>query len=279
MAGMYNQQPYPGPQYQQPYPSPQFPPPYQQPKKNSGGKCLVLGLLAIIVIAGGIVGFFFIGNQMTVTRNKNATATTTAYNTTHYPFSTTLEYQDTLKGSSPGWPNQDNCRYSNLGYQALLTDTTVYRCENIHQKFLDGTYEVTINDLGNVYGAGIIFHYNTVASDKHIYYLAMVYKDGKYALQAVDSRVSDQPYTMDSGSIPNFKAGVPIRLGVNVWESTISMFVDSTMIGQKIVDSQHNYPIGSIGVLIENQALLQSASVVTYTDAKIWYLEGVPPIM
>lgn len=241
--------------------------------------CLILGSLAIIVIAAGIAGYFVIGNQLKATRNANATATTTAYNITHYPFGTTMLYEDTLKGNSPGWPNEDNCHYSNLGYQVLLTDTSVYRCINKGQTFIDATYEMTINDLGNVDGASIIFHYSNLANNNYTYYVALVHKDGTYTLLAVDSRVSTQPYTMDNGVVTDFKPGSPLRLGVTVKGTIISLFADSTMFAQKIVDEQHNYSGGSIGVLIQNNVIRQNAAVVTYTDARIWYLDGSPPIM
>ena len=273
----------------QPMPTPVFTP---QPKK-SGGKTVLIAVIALLVIVGGVLSLVFYNNhqqsilqaQATTTAQARVTGTAQAYAAatsqaqatatavaSHYPFSNNLVLNDPLSDNSHvgqyGWDVNDSCSFANGTYHAFEKNSGyVHLCMANTPTFSDFTYEVqmAIKQGGNGAQGGILFRANT-ASDK--FYILYLDTKGNYDLDIQVNNNGNNNRTLKQGTISNYATGFfqVHTVAVVARGPQISLYVDNQLVAQV---SDATYSGGQIGVLSSYGA---SLTEVVYNNAKVWQL-------
>jgi hypothetical protein len=236
---------------------------------------IVAVCILLVVSASAIGGALYVTNQNNInatataqTKNEQATATaqvqaTATYLATHFPFSSNLVLDDPLTDNNKGnqWLTDEYCAFQNGTYtDHVLNTKTFAACTATKQNFSDFSFEVTMKNLTGA-GGGIAFRSNVSESR---YYLFMIYTDGYYSLSKYSK--ADRMTTIVKGTIANFDAQGPIRLGVTAVGSKIQLFTNGQLLNEA---NDSTFTTGHVGVVVVNEDSITSAQ---FTDAKVWQL-------
>ncbi|HEX7735512.1 MAG TPA: hypothetical protein VF458_11645 [Ktedonobacteraceae bacterium] len=263
------------------------------PAKKSNARVVLISVVALLLIVGGVMGFVLYNNHV-ATANHDATATaqsqaqgtgtanayasatvnaqsTATYIKTHYPFSSDLVLNDTLKDNSGiskyGWAVNSQCTFTNSSYQAVPQPNFIQLCTAENTNFANFTYEVqmTIKSGASTGSGGIFFRGNAAGGQLYIFFLGA---DGFYDLYRRASNQAGTSTKLREGTVPAFNGGFfqVHTIGVVANGSNISVYVDQKQITQ-VTDT--TYTSGQIGVIADYDG---SPTVVDYNNAKVWKL-------
>ncbi|HEX7735511.1 MAG TPA: hypothetical protein VF458_11640 [Ktedonobacteraceae bacterium] len=284
------------PPYQAPYQAPLgMPPAPQQPAKKSNSRIVALSVVALLIIAGGVLGLVLYNNhtatvshdatataqtqaqQATGTANAYASATvnaqaTATYIKTHYPFSSNLVLNDQLKDNSGvskyGWDVDSSCAFANGAYEATERHAGyILPCTANSTHFSNFTFEIqmTIKTGGTSAQGGVIFRANMNTDALYILFLDT---EGNYELDIRANSSGSSTRTLSSGKVSGYATGVyqVHTIGIVANDTQITAYVDQNQIAKV---SDPTYSGGQIGVISDYGS---TTTTVAYTNAKVWQL-------
>jgi serine/threonine protein kinase len=278
------------PQQQPAYTSPAplyNPPPAQQPKR-SPARVIILAVIALVIILGGVIGFFVVHGNQVAQSNTNATATAshstataqaqareqatahaaataTALVTSHYPPFTNLAFSDPLTSSNDTqWAATSACQPASAGYQVSIQQNNEIQWCRHAATFGDFAYQVTMNIQQGDCG-GLIFRY----VDVNNFFLFDVCSDGTYNLQLLANNQWQNLHNTFPSSSAIQQGKAQNVIAVTVQGDTINMFVNN----QKIDTATDSALVG--GVFSQGQIAFDAydtgdPTTVTYTNALVW---------
>ena len=271
------------------------PPPPSQPKR-SPVRAIILAVIALVIIAGGVGGYFVIQHNTqisnahaTATANANGTttaaqataqaiarataqanATATALVTSHYPSFTTLALHDTLQANSGSqWDTGGECQFSSSGYQVSLAQQGHFHpCFAENTTFTDFAYQVNLV-IQNGDCGGLVFR-ATATSNSIVYYVFEICSTGTYDLFVQQNASNATLLPSSSPTSTNIKQGSNQQnvIAVAVQGSSISMYVNNlnTPIAT-VTDLGNASTQGAIGVMAD---AVNTPTTVTFTNALVW---------
>jgi Tfp pilus assembly protein PilV len=269
-------------------------PPTTPPAKKNNIRMVLISVIALLVLAGGVLGLVLYNNQQTKLHN-DATATaqtqarststaqaqasatisaqaTATYVKTHYPFSSNLVLDDSLKDNSgvakSGWDVGSGCVFTNGAYEATESKANyILPCAAETTNFLNFTFEIqmTIKTGGTGAEGGVIFRANMSTDALYVLFLDTV---GNYELDVRANSSGASTRTLKSGLISNFATGFyqVHTIGIVANGSQITVYVDQNQIATA---TDPTYSSGQIGV-ISNYG--STSTTVAYSNAKVWQL-------
>ena len=291
----YTAYPPQGPVYPRQGPVSAPPPPAPQnpaPQKRGRGMTVLIAVIALIVIAGGLVGFVAYSNgqnnthaiatataqAQTLSQQARATATTQARATataiaSTYPFSNNLVLNDPLTNDSHvtqyGWDNDGTyCFFANGSYHAVSNQANFYyTCGAGRTSLTNFTFQVqmTIKQGGSGAEGGLIFR---GIENNSKYYILFIDTQGNYMLDiAVNSKGSNDR-TLQQGQLGNFISGFnqANTLGIVANGSQIALYVNGK---KEFQVSDTTYTTGQVGFLASYGS---SNTDVIYNNVKAWQL-------
>ena len=289
-------QPYGPPLDQQPSytpPAPVYnPPPAQQ--KRSPARAIILAVIALVIILGGVIGYFLIHSNQVAQNNSNATATAntrvhnnatataqaaaiatahvnataTALVTSHYPPFTTLAFQDALTSSSDAqWSSSSACKANATGYQVSIAQVGNFEfCTQVNSNFSDFAFQVNMTIQSGDCG-GLIFR----EVDINNYYLMLVCADGSYDLglfQNGKASWADSLTQRPTSAAINKGTGQQNVVAVVVQGNTFNLYVNNfSKSVDTFTDSSNTFSKGSIAVVAND---FTNPTSVVYTNAVVW---------
>lgn len=251
------------------YPYPGLPmqpyPPMPPPEKKKGKALLIV--LPILLVICSFSGWacanadFPLGDGVRITgvfaqQRLQATAT---YYANHYPFGTSVLFEDDFSTPSGKWRTSTNC--ANQGGALHVSEakaSSFYPCMSTYTPFYDSsgryTYEITIKHM-NANAAGLIFRGK---SDEQYYHLFLIYADGTYALTVYDTLDKIHPYQkITSGKLMS-QLGFPLRIGIVVIDhQKVGLYANGLQLTQ--VSDDNAGTTGDLGVAVFNNQGSQTA--------------------
>lgn len=279
------------PQQQRPISAPPpIAPTSSAPPKRGLGMTVLIAVIALIVIAGGLIGFVAYNNnqnsthatataqaqtlsqQARATATSRAVATATAIAST-YPFSNKLVLADPLTNASHvsqyGWDNDGtNCFFANGSYHAVSNQANYYyTCGAGRTSLTNFTFQVqmTIKQGGNGAQGGLIFR---GIENNSRYYILFVDTQGNFALDISVNSKGANDRTLQQGLLANFLTGFNRvnTLGIVANGSQISLYVNGK---KEFQVSDTTYTTGQVGFLASYGS---SNTDVIYNNVKVWQL-------
>jgi type II secretory pathway pseudopilin PulG len=266
--------------------------PMQQPPPRRRGRGLtaLISVIALIIIAGGILAFVLYNNSNTsrqITQNANLTATaqtqaqatqsatnvqatTTAVANT-YPFSTKQILNDPLTDNTKGvnWDNDGTaCAFSGNAYHINDKDTNTYEpCFATNTNYTNFTFQVemVLNQGGDNTLGGLIFRANK--ANNQLYRLVFDDQGDCLVLVSVDTTGGHTRDLKDCQATQfNTGLGVTNTIGVVADNDNISVYVNSQLV---TTISDPTYSHGQIGLEVEDQ---DAVSEAVFSNAEVWQL-------
>lgn len=292
----YTAYPPQGPTYPQPQGPVSLPPPpvpaSPAPRKRGAGLTVLIAVIALLVVAGGLIGFIaYNNNQNTLHANATATAqaqaasqqaratatgqavaTSTAIAST-YPFSNKLVLDDPLTNDSHasqyGWETDGtNCFFANGSYHAVSNHVNYYyTCGAARSNFANFTFQVqmTIKQGGNGAEGGLFFR---GVENNSQYYILFVDTQGNFDFDISVNSKGANDRTLQRGQLANFLTGFNQvnTLGVVANGSQISLYVNGKKEFQ-LTDT--TYALGQLGFIASYGS---SNTDVIFNNIKVWQL-------
>ena len=290
-------QPYGPPLDQQPSytpPAPVYNPPSGPPKKRSPMRAIILAVIALVIILGGVIGYFLIHSNQVAQNNSNATATAniqahnnatataqavaiatahanataTAIVTSHYPPFTSLAFNDALtSGSDAQWSSGSACKANTTGYQVSIAQVGNFEfCTQINSNFSDFAFQVNMTIQSGDCG-GLIFR----KIDNNNFYIMLVCADGSYDLglfQNGKPSWADSLTQRPTSAAIKKGAGQQNVVAVVIQGDTFNLYVNGfTKSVDTFTDSNNTFSQGSIAVVAND---FTNPTSVVYTNAVVW---------
>lgn len=269
-----------------------IPPSAPAPRAQRRGPFVLLALLALLVIAAGLVSLLAYNNhqssvyasatatarvqsisrqvQATATGQAIATATTMAAT---YPFSNRLVLSDSLATSSHaaqyGWDNDGtNCFFANGSYHALSNHLNLYyTCGAGRTSLTNFTFQVqmTIKQGGTGAEGGLIFR---GIENNSQYYILFIDTQGNFNFDISVNSKGANDRTLQQGQLANFLTGFNQvnTLGIVANGSQISLYVNQK---KEFQISDTTYAAGQIGFLASYGS---SNTDILYNNVRVWQL-------
>jgi serine/threonine protein kinase len=273
-------------------PSPVYTPPSQPPlPKPSPLRAIVLAVIALVIILGGLGGFFVIQHNqsvyktsLTATANANsataaarataqtiaqataqANATATAIVTSHFPPFTNLASFYPLTSSSSSWPSNSICQFVSTGYQVSIQQVNVVQwCPNSSGQFGDFAFQVTM-DIQQGDCGGLIFRY----VDNNNFFLYEVCSNGTYNIDSVVKNHWFYGYTTDRANSAIRQGNQQNVIAVTVQGNTVNMYANGTHIDTG-TDNDLTTSTFSQGSIALEAYDASNPTTVVYTNALLW---------
>lgn len=262
------------------------------PQKRGRGMSVLIAVIALIVIAGGLIGFVAYSNNQnnthalatattqaqalsqqartTATAQARATATAIA---SIYPFSTRLVLDDPLTNDSHasqyGWDNDGTyCLFANGSYHAVSNKANYYyTCGAGRTSFTNFTFQVqmTIKQGGNGAEGGLIFR---GVENNSQYYILFIDSQGNFNLDIAVNSKGANDRTLQQGQLAHFLTGFnqANTLGIVANGSQISLYVNDK---REFQVNDTTYTTGQVGFLASYGS---SNTDVIYNNVKVWQL-------
>jgi len=281
------------------YPQPQgplsLPPPVpasQTPQKRGRGAAVLIAVIALLVVAGGLIGFIAYNNhqntfhanatataqaqalsqQARATATGQAQATATAIRST-YPFSNKLVLDDPLTNDSHvsqyGWENDGTyCFFANGSYHAVSNHANYYyTCGASRSNFANFTFQVqmTIQQGGNGAEGGLFFR---GVENNSQYYILFVDTQGNFDFDISVNSKGENDRTLQRGQLTNFLTGFHQvnTFGVVANGNQLSLYVNGK---QEFQLTDTTYTLGQIGFIASYGS---SNTDVIFNNVKVWQL-------
>jgi uncharacterized protein (UPF0333 family) len=285
-----------------PTPPPQAPGSFPPERKRGSAMNVVLIILlvglALVLILGGVGGFFLYSNwqtsnrlhaastataqthatstaQIKATASAQAKATANTFATatavvSQYPFSNKLVLDDPLTDNSKGsgWEEgtfangSQVCQFKGGAYHVGESRSGGYinLCMAQNPSFRDYTYEVQVNIIkGNA--GGVVFDYYPFDP---AYFSFVVTTTGAYYLT---HRVKGNTTILSTGSSTAIKQGLnqPNVIGVVARENSIELYANGHLLNH-FQNTKSGWVIGLVAVALENP------TEVAFSNVKVWEL-------
>ena len=251
-------------------------------------RTIILAAIALVIILAAIGSFLLISHNNQVAQ-QNATATTTARNSTataqaiaqqtaqaqatitaekqsHYPPFTNVALFDTLATSTSTWHSSSVCQFNSSGYTISIQQAhTLQYCLNNSQQFGEIAYQVTMTVQQGDCG-GLVFRF----VDGNNFYYIEVCQDGTYDVGDYVNNTQNLRY---NNTQPNSAiiqgTGKQNVIAVTVQGDTVNLFINGhsvdTATSQALTSS--TFAQGEVGLLADD---LGNPTVVSYTNALVW---------
>ena len=259
-------------------------------------RTIVLAVIALVIILGGIGGFFVIQhNQQVYNMTQTATASAnqlqtsataaaaqatvraqatvqamnaaaTAIVTSHYPPFTNVALFDTLTSSTSTWDSNSSCQFGSPGYSVSLQQAHAQQaCLRNSGNFGEMAYQVTMTVQQGDCG-GLVFRY----VDPHDYYFLSVCQDGSYDIGDYGNSTEHLRYNSTQPSSAIIQGtGKQNVIAITVQGNTVNVFINERNVdsisSQALTASPFN--MGQVGLLADN---LGDPTAVSYTNAIVW---------
>lgn len=260
------------------------------PRKGGRGVPALFALLALLVIAGGLIGLSAYNNHQSslhatatatarnASRQARATATSQAIATATatasvYPFSKSVVLEDPLTNSryvsQYGWDNDGtNCFFANGSYHAVSNQANYYyTCGAGRTSLTNFTFQVqmTIKQGGSGAEGGLIFR---GIENNSQYYILFIDTQGNFNLDISVNSKGANDRTLQQGQLTNFLTGLnqANTLGIVTNGNQISLYVNQKKAFQV---SDPTYATGQIGFVASYGS---SNTDVSYNNVKVWQL-------
>jgi pSer/pThr/pTyr-binding forkhead associated (FHA) protein len=264
-----------------------YTPPQPQPRR-SPMRTIILAVIALVIILAAVSSFLLISHNNQVSQ-QNATATTTARNSTataqaiaqqtaqaqatvtaekqsHYPPFTTVALFDTLATPTSTWNSSSICQFNSSSYTISIQQAhTLQYCLNNSQQFGEIAYQVTLTVQQGDCG-GLVFRY----VDNNNFYYIDVCQDGTYDLGDYVNGTQNLRYNNTQSSSAIIQGtGKQNVIAVTVQGDTVNLFINGksvdTATSQALTSS--TFTQGEVGLLADD---LGDPTVVSYTNALVW---------
>jgi hypothetical protein len=261
------------------YPLPgSMPPPVLPPKRRRGPLVIFLGLLAVLLVGGGVLLGLGLGRlnsgsapaQATAIPTVIATASPTPQPQQLYQQVTSQKptFTDSLQNASSSlWAVAQHptygCKIKSDGLHVYVKDAHhYYYCSSGHGSLMNFAFQVEMKMLSGS-GGGIVFRVNAVLGS---YYYFHIYPDGVFHMYITKNHKLGAE--LGAGNSGTFASGLGQKNTLTVIaQGSLFLFYVNKQFIYKVQDT--NYSSGYLGVMADDDT---SPAETLYTNAQIWLL-------
>lgn len=260
---------------------------YRQAAKARGRIHSLIGLLIVVIVAGGITGFFkFVRTgqdhpgiikatttpAVTIIPTLATAAPLDTLQNPYPPYKGVLVLDDAMRNNSQGFrwgedTDEGTCRFRNGAYYIdTATSDYVEYCTGAATHFSDYVFQVQMTILKGDRG-GLSFLVNS--AQKTVYYFG-IGQDGSYVLDFFRGEDGTNILKGDASNLIHLGLNQPNLLGVSVMDSHVDLYINMQLLVHVSVAGY--FSGSSIGMAAQDKI---SPTEVVFHDAKVWSLQFV----